>query len=107
MEKQKVIISDQLEPSLTEAVNACKADRIFVLLDKKTAQLCWPLVEAFDCLKEAERIVIEAGDTHKSLEAVAHVWSQLQLLGATRHSLLVNLGGGMVTDLGGLAASTF
>ena len=107
MEKQKVIISDQLEPSLTEAVNACKADRIFVLLDKKTAQLCWPLVEAFDCLKEAERIVIEAGDTHKSLEAVAHVWSQLQLLGATRHSLLVNLGGGMVTDLGGFAASTF
>jgi 3-dehydroquinate synthase len=52
-------------------------------------------------------IVIPPGDLHKELDSVAHVWSELQRQGATRHSLLINLGGGMVTDLGGFAASTF
>lgn len=107
MEKQKVVISEHLERALNEAIAECRADRIFVLSDTTTARLCWPIVEGFDCLKGAERIVIEAGDTHKTLEAVGHVWSELQQRGATRHSLLVNLGGGMVTDLGGFAASTF
>ena len=107
MEKQKVIISENLEQALAEAMSECKADRVFVLLDKTTEQLCWPIVKSFDCLKESQTIVIEAGDTNKSLQAVSHVWSELQQMGATRHSLLVNLGGGMVTDLGGFAASTF
>lgn len=107
MEKQKVIISENLEQALAEAMSECKADRVFILLDKTTEQLCWPIVKSFDCLKESQTIVIEAGDTNKSLQAVSHVWSELQRMGATRHSLLVNLGGGMVTDLGGFAASTF
>ncbi len=107
MEKQKVIISEDLEQALTSAIAECKADRIVMLMDKTTARLCAPVVADYVCLKGAGQIVIEAGDTHKSLEAVAQVWSELQHLGATRHSLLVNLGGGMVTDLGGFAASTF
>ena len=106
-EKQKVIISEQLEQDLNAAISECHADRIFVLMDRTTQQLCWQVVMGFECLSNACAIVIEAGDTHKSLEAVSHVWSELQRMGATRHSLLINLGGGMVTDLGGFAASTF
>jgi 3-dehydroquinate synthase len=52
-------------------------------------------------------ITIGAGDQHKTLDTLTHVWSELQRMGATRHSLMINLGGGMVTDLGGFAASTF
>lgn len=107
MEKQKVIISENLEQALTAAIAECKADRTFVLMDRTTEQLCLPIVAGYGCLENAGKIVIEAGDTNKSLEAVTHVWNELQRLGATRHSLLVNLGGGMVTDLGGFAASTF
>ena len=44
---------------------------------------------------------------HKNLETLAAVWQALSEKGASRHSLLINLGGGMVTDLGGFAASTF
>ena len=53
--------------------------------------------------------MITIGDTdeHKTLDSLTHVWTALQQGGATRHSLLLNLGGGMVTDLGGFAASTF
>lgn len=52
-------------------------------------------------------ISIGATDENKTLESLAQVWTQLQQGGATRHSLMVNLGGGMITDLGGFAASTF
>jgi len=52
-------------------------------------------------------ITIPDGDTHKSLETVCQVWNEMERLGATRHSLVINLGGGMVCDLGGFAAATF
>ena len=107
MEIQKVIISHQLETALAEATSACKADRTFVLLDETTKDMCWPIVRDYGCMAGAETIVIPAGDLHKELDSVIHVWNELQRMGATRHSLLINLGGGMVTDLGGFAASTF
>ena len=107
MEEQKVIISGQLEQTLTAAVEECRADRVVVLCDATTERLCWPVVSGFGCLQGAGHIVIGAGDEHKTLASLSHVWQELQRAGATRHSLLVSLGGGMVTDLGGFAASTF
>ncbi len=107
MEPQKVIISEDLQLSLTQAIAEVEHDRLFVLTDETTHSLCLPVVADFDCMKQARSITIPAGDTNKTLESLAHVWSELQQGGATRHSLMVNLGGGMVTDLGGFAASTF
>ncbi|MBQ3769462.1 MAG: 3-dehydroquinate synthase [Prevotella sp.] len=107
MEPQKVIISDNLQQSLNEAIAACQYDQLFVLVDTTTERLCLPVVADYDCMRDAQRIVIPDTDTHKTLDSVTHVWSELQRLGATRHSLMINLGGGMVTDLGGFAASTF
>ena len=107
MEKQKVIISTKLETTVTTAVEECERDRTFILVDETTEQLCLPLVAGFDCLRGAEIITIGSTDSHKTLDSLSHVWTCLQQGGATRHSLMVNLGGGMVTDLGGFAASTF
>lgn len=105
--KQDVIISTNLECHLKDAINNVGPDRLFVLCDETTAKLCWPRVNGFECLKNAHLVTILAGDTNKSLEAIAHVWEELQRGGGTRHSMMINLGGGMVTDLGGFAASTF
>lgn len=104
---QNVIICTNLQSDLAAAIARCPHDRLFVLLDVTTEQLCWPVVKDFDCLKGAQTIVIGAGDEHKTLDTLAAVWTALQEGGASRHSLLINLGGGMVTDLGGFAASTF
>ena len=52
-------------------------------------------------------IIIPDGDTHKTLETAVHVWDEMERLGVTRRSLVINLGGGTVTDLGGWAAATF
>jgi 3-dehydroquinate synthase len=107
MNQQKVIISEQLGQTLEEAISACNHDRLFILVDETTERCCLPVVEELPCLKGAQTIVIGATDTHKTLESVVHVWEELGKGGATRHTLLINIGGGMVTDLGGFAASTF
>ena len=104
---QKVIFSEQLERTLETAIGECHPDRLFVLTDDNTRRLCWPVVKDYGCLAAAQLITIPAGDEHKNFTSLSHVWQQLQQGGATRHSLMVCLGGGMVTDLGGFAASTF
>jgi 3-dehydroquinate synthase len=105
--KQRIIISKQLQTDLAEAIAECEHDRIFVLVDETTNKLCWSLVKDYLCLKDAQTIIIGATDRRKNLDTLVHVWESLQQGKATRHSLLINLGGGMVTDLGGFAASTY
>ena len=104
---QKVIVSGNLERDLVNAIAECEHDKIFILIDQTTHDMCLPKLQNFLCLKGAQSIVIKAGDTNKTLDSLAEVWTALSQGGATRHSLMINLGGGMVTDLGGFAASTF
>lgn len=103
----KVVISTNIAQTLTEAVEEVKHDKLFLLMDETTQALCLPVVKDIPCLKEAIHIMIGATDTHKTLDTLAKVWTEMGNGGGTRHSLMVNLGGGMVTDLGGFAASTF
>jgi len=107
MNTQKVIISRNLEEELSAAMADCERDRLFVLVDENTERLCLPLLSDMDCMKGAQVITIGATDANKTVGTLQQVWTALQQGGATRHSLLVNLGGGMVTDLGGFAAATF
>lgn len=105
--KQQVIISEKLEQSLEQAIASCVHDKLFILTDEMTHHLCLPLIQDYSCMSGFCEISIGATDEHKNLETLAAVWTALGTAGATRHSLLINLGGGMVTDLGGFAASTF
>lgn len=105
--KNEVIISKNLQCDIASAIQRQPHDRLFVLTDTTTLQLCWPVVNSFPCFDETQMITIGDTDENKTLDSLAYVWTALQQGGATRHSLLVNLGGGMVTDLGGFAASTF
>lgn len=101
-------LTKSLADHLSRLVGLINPDRVFVLVDNNTRRLCLPrLVEGNTQLAEAKVITIGASDSHKTLESLAHVWQSLSEGGATRHSLLINLGGGMVTDLGGFAAATF
>ena len=104
---QRVIISTDIEKQLADALAKCEHDKTFVLTDDNTRQLCWQKIKEFACLADATLITIAPGDTHKGIESLAAVWTALGNGGATRHSCLINLGGGMVTDLGGFAAATF
>lgn len=105
MSKQRIIAATDLAGALKELLGAIAHDRLFILTDEQTAQLCYPLVA--EAVGEAHLITIPAGDDNKHVDSLCHVWSELSSRGATRHSLLINVGGGMVTDLGGFAAATF
>lgn len=107
MTDQKVVISKELNADLQEFLTALDYDRLFILTDTNTYEKCYPLIRDVPALKGAPVITVDAGDTHKGLEALATIWMRLSNEGASRNSLLVNLGGGMVTDMGGFAGATF
>lgn len=82
--------------------------KIFILVDENSLKNCLPqLIASAACLKEAELIEIESGEENKNIEICTGIWTTLTELGADRKSLLVNLGGGVITDMGGFVASTF
>lgn len=104
--KQEILLSEHLTETLGKALDKCAYDKLFVLTDEHTRELCLPLVDT--CLPAGrELITIAPGDCHKNLETLAYVWNELSNRKGTRRSLMLNLGGGMVTDLGGFAAATF
>ncbi len=107
MMKQQVIICNNFIAELGKAIGDQSAETIFILTDENTKQLCYPLICENNSLANARVFVIKPGDSHKNIEALSDVWGFLSKNGATRKSLMVNLGGGMITDLGGFAASTF
>lgn len=107
MTENEILMVNALETALQHTLERLSPDRVFVLTDVNTHRLCWPRVASVAALQTATPLTIEAGDDHKNLATLTQVWTALSEQGATRHSCLVNVGGGMVTDLGGFAASTF
>lgn len=104
---QHITISSNISESIRNAVINKEYDKFFVLTDRNTRRLCLNPLHDSDVINNAQVITIEASDTNKSLESTAQVWKELSENGCSRHSCLINVGGGMVTDLGGFAASTF
>jgi len=81
---------------------------IFILVDENTHELCLPnFMAEINGDYSFEIIEIESGEIHKNIETCVGVWEALSELGADRKSILINLGGGVLTDLGGFVASTF
>jgi 3-dehydroquinate synthase len=82
--------------------------KVFILCDEHTNDLCLPvLIRESPAVLPAIIIKIYAGEEHKNLQAAEYVWKRLTEENADRKSLLINLGGGMVCDLGGFVAATY
>lgn len=85
----------------------CDASKVFILTDENVAPFWLPEVEyGFGC-ENAVEIIIKPCEQHKNLSTVQRIWKALMKHHADRNALLVNLGGGTITDLGGFAASTY
>lgn len=81
---------------------------IFFLVDENTHVHCLPLLLAdLDNLSAYEILEIDAGEENKNIETVNNLWLALSELEADRHSLVINVGGGVLTDMGGFMAATF
>ncbi|WP_316930598.1 3-dehydroquinate synthase family protein [Sphingobacterium sp. IITKGP-BTPF85] len=81
---------------------------MFVLVDRNTNDNCMPVVQPILAeLGNYDVIEVDPGEENKNIDFCIGVWKTMLDFGADRHSLLINLGGGVVTDMGGFAASTF
>ena len=82
--------------------------KIFILVDTNTHEHCLPgFLPKISTATTIEIIEIEAGEPFKNLDTCLGVWQTMSDLEGDRKSLMINLGGGVVTDLGGFVASTF
>lgn len=82
--------------------------KVFILVDENTHDCCLAQFMAeINGDYEYEIIEIESGEIHKNIATCTQVWEILSELDADRKSVLINIGGGVVTDLGGFVASTF
>ncbi len=107
-DRHRIIETENLCETLEEILGNINHSGLFILTDSNVAVNVLPIIADAIVKKFSARVItIEAGEEHKQLETLAEVWRELSDSGATRNSLLINLGGGVVTDLGGFAAATF
>lgn len=102
-----VLLCSDIKNDILPYIKGRESKQVFILTDENTLQFCAPLLQDIPVLKNANYITIKPGDDHKNLKSLSDIWTFLGKHKATRHSLLINLGGGVVTDIGGFAACTY
>ena len=99
------------DDSVVSFFNAIQKDayqKIFILVDENTQQFCLPLlVQNFESLHNAEIIAIPEGEDQKDIALLTQLWATLMEYEVSRNDILINLGGGVITDLGGFLATTY
>ena len=105
--QQQIIRCTRIEKDLAQLMQTLSYDGLFLLTDANTRNYCLPIIQSLPEIREAKKFSIPAGDENKNIESLSEVWKFFSDSGANRKSLLINLGGGMLTDLGGFAAATF
>ena len=100
-----IIFGEQASAQLSMLTN--NYDKFFVLTDENIYRVYSSLIASLLPEKEVTKIVIPAGEESKSIENVVFIWNKLLEAKAGRDALLINLGGGTISDIGGFAASTY
>ena len=93
---------------LSEILKPDFYSKIFIIVDENTSNQCLPYFLANLATEVTIEIIeLEAGETHKNIETCLGIWNSLTELGGDRKSIIINLGGGVITDIGGFVACTF
>lgn len=91
------------QQALTDVIDQLNPDKVAVLVDEHTSGHCLPYITG----KDYTLIEIRSGEINKNINTCERIWKALTESGFSRQSLLVNLGGGVIGDMGGFAASTY
>ncbi len=96
------------QEALTESLQKGDYSQVFILVDENTREHCLPLLlQRVPTLKEAKVIEIQSGEIHKNIQTCQYIWSELLKAQADRNALMLNLGGGVIGDMGGFAAAAY
>lgn len=99
------VIIDHITPNLSSYLKENGFSKVAVLVDENTKEHCYPIIE--NMLPNHHLVEITSGEVNKTLETCSYIWKQLTELGFDRKSLLINLGGGVIGDMGGFCAATY
>lgn len=102
---ENVVCTQNADQELKKILDAHDG-KVFVLADDNTSTLCLPLLPSLS-ERGAAVIVIQSGEQHKNIDTLQQIWTRMCDGGGDRKSLFINLGGGVIGDMGGLAASLF
>ena len=102
-----IYISEELQKILDKVLEEFQKTKVFILVDENTRKYCLPRIQNHTIIQSAEIIEIKSGENNKCIQSLEKIWNILTNKNANRSSLLINLGGGLIGDLGGFAASTF
>ena len=106
--KQKLIFTNVVGEAVDAEVAALGSPEVFVITDTNVAERVLPLLKnESEAVAHATVIEVPAGETHKELGTLASIWQKLMAAGATRKSVAINVGGGVIGDMGGFAAAAF
>jgi len=103
----KILYTRELEIELAEYIKKYSKGKVFLATETTMDELWLPKFNAFFEELGVKKVVIPAGENNKKIESVGKIWEFLSHNGCDRKSLLINIGGGMLTDLAGFAATTF
>jgi 3-dehydroquinate synthase len=103
-----IFFQDEAVHRLNELINIKNYSAIFILVDENTNANCLNyLLAQLQFSKTIEILEVESGEINKNIYTVIELWQILSDYKADRHALMLNLGGGVITDLGGFVASTY
>ena len=91
---------------IEEDVRGLKFSKIVILVDENTKEYCLPILEKHLSIPYCV-IEIQSGEQHKTIDTCRQIWTRMAALKMDRHSILLNLGGGVIGDMGGFCAATY
>jgi 3-dehydroquinate synthase len=104
----KIAFKDKGYELLNTNIKENNYSKIFIIVDENTNEHCLPqLLPLIETDVAIEIVELESGEENKTIETCVQVWSVLIELGGDRKSLVINLGGGVITDMGAFIASTY
>ncbi|NDA98882.1 MAG: iron-containing alcohol dehydrogenase, partial [Flavobacteriia bacterium] len=104
----QVEIGSILESSFSNVLSAFSGHKIIIIVDENTHDNCLDyLITSFNELARAEIVLLPTGEKNKVMEVCFQVWQALTEYNVSRKDLIINLGGGMVSDMGGFIASVY
>jgi len=105
MPPDHVVITSDIRQILNNYLGEHSFSRIGILVDENTRALCLPIIH--EEVADAVILEIQSGENHKNLNTCQDIWSQMTAAYFDRHALLINLGGGVIGDMGGFCAATY
>lgn len=104
---QQILFTNDIAQALSTVSDSIDYNKTVIITDENVQQCVIPRIAQLPAIAQSPCIVIGAGDENKTIDTATTVWELMQEHDITRKSLIINIGGGVVTDLGGFAASVF